>query len=881
MNTPLSKAPAHDRAHDACCSHDHPHETTAPAAPASITWKVEGMDCGSCSATIRKALERLPGVSQIALSVTNETLTLILDEERTKASEIEKRVGKLGYKPTRLQTKAEKQADHALSSCGHDHGHAHGHDHSACGHDHGANGHSHHGHDETPSADAQVWKVSGMDCGSCAATIRTTLERLPGVSGIKVSITNETLSLVLDEAKTPGTTIESQLKNLGYQPNLMRDASTPANASTVKAAEKPAPRWWATRKGKIALTSGLLVVAAYAASVVVPEASHWVFILATVIAAAPVARRALMAAMAGAPFTIQMLLTIAAVGALFIGAAEEAAIVVFLFAVGEVLEGFAADKARAGIKALAALVPKTAIVEEAGQLREVPADSLRVGQVVLVRPGDRVPADGKVIEGTSSVDESPITGESILKLKEPGADIFSGSINHDGAIRVRVERTAQDNMIARIIALVEEAQEAKAPTERLIDRFSRVYMPFIVGLSALVAVLPPLLMGGDWSTWIYRGLSLLLIGCPCALVISVPAAIASSLSTAARHGLLLKGGAIVESLAKAQVVAFDKTGTLTLGRPFVTDVVGIGATESEVLALAGAIERESNHPLAQAVAARVEKDGVSLASATNVRAIPGRGMEGTIGSQPIFIGAPRFAAERAAPDTNLIRRFEALEEEGKTVALVVKGGTVAGILAFRDEPRADAQKGLSDLKALGVEAVMLTGDNARTGQAIGRALGIGVRAEMMPSDKSDVVRKMAESRHTLMVGDGINDAPALAAAHVGVAMGSGTDVALEAADAALLRNRVTDLAAMIRLSRATMGNIRQNIAIALGLKALFLVTTVTGMTGLWMAIIADTGGTVLVTLNALRLLGFFGSWRGAQEAPSQTNTSLKAAGLRA
>nr|WP_229426724.1 heavy metal translocating P-type ATPase [Microvirga alba] len=822
------------------------------------------MDCGSCSATIRTALERLPGVSGIALSTTNETLTLVLDEAKTKASEIEQRVAKLGYKPTRIPPKTEHHSHHAHGSC--------------CGHDHHTP-HAHaHAHVEAPSADAHIWKVGGMDCGSCAATISTALERLPGVSGIKVSITNETLSLVLDEAKTQGTAVESQLRNLGYQPTLMRGRSAPVNAAPAKPSEKPTPPWWATHKGKIAVTSGLLVGAAYAASLVVPQASYWIFILATVVAAAPIARRALMAALAGAFFTIQMLLTIAAFGALFIGAAEEAAIVVFLFAVGEMLEGVAANKARAGIKALGALVPKTAIVDEAGRLREVSVETLRIGQVVLVRPGDRVPADGRVIDGTSSVDESPVTGESIPKLKEPGTEIFSGSINHDAAIRVRVERTAQDNMIARIIALVEEAQEAKAPTERFIDRFSRFYMPFIVGLSALVALTSPVFLDGDWATWIYRGLTLLLIGCPCALVISVPAAIASSLSTAARHGLLVKGGAIVESLAKVQVVAFDKTGTLTLGRPLVTDVVSVGATtKKEVLSLAFAIERESSHPLAQAVGARAEEDEISPVAATNVRALPGRGMEGTVGSQTVFIGAPRFAAERAALDTRLIRQFEALEEEGKTVALVVIGSSVAGIMAFRDEPRADAQQGLSDLKTLGVETIMLTGDNARTGQAIGRALDVGVRAEMMPSDKSDVVRKMAESRHTLMVGDGINDAPALAAAHVGVAMGSGTDVALEAADAALLRNRVTDVATMIRLSRATMANIRQNIGIALGLKAIFLVTTITGATGLWMAIIADTGGTVLVTLNALRLLGFFGIWRRKPPAAPQINMSLKSA----
>jgi Cd2+/Zn2+-exporting ATPase len=866
------------------------------------------MDCGSCAATIRTAIERLPGVSAISLSVTNETLTLVLDETQTKAVEIEKRVSKLGYTPSRVQVKKTAPPGHTHAAHGHDH-----HDHSACGHDHhthshhndhghhnhdhahhnhghhrhshdhGACGHDHHAahehtHDEAPAADAQVWKVGGMDCGSCAATIRTALERLPGVSGLKVSITNETLSLVLDQTQTKSAGIESQIRNLGYQPSLLRNGSAPAESIAPKGKEKPAPRWWQTPKAQVAAISGLLVVLAYVASMVVPQASYWVFILATVVAAAPVAKRAVMAALAGAPFTIQMLLTIAAIGALFIGAAEEAAIVVFLFAVGEVLEGVAANKARAGIKALGALVPKTAVIDDAGQLREVAAEALQIGQIVLVRPGDRVPADGKVIDGISSVDESPITGESVPKLKEPGADIFSGSINHDAAIRVRVERTAQDNMISRIIALVEEAQEAKAPTERFIDKFSRIYMPFIVGLSALVAVAPPLLLDGDWTTWIYRGLTLLLIGCPCALVISVPAAIASSLSTAARHGLLVKGGAIVESLAKAQVVAFDKTGTLTLGRPFVTDVVPVSSTAIEVLALAGAIERESSHPLAQAVTARAEKDGVSLVEAANVRALPGRGMEGSVGPETVFIGAPRFAAERAAIDDALAQRISDLEQQGKTVAAVVKGRAITGLLAFRDEPRTDAQKGLTELKGLGVDCLMLTGDNVRTGQAIGRTLGVNVQAEMMPSDKSETVRKIAQSRHVVMVGDGINDAPALAAAHVGLAMGSGTDVALEAADAALLRNRVTDIATLVRLSRATMANIRQNIGIALGLKAIFLVTTVTGTTGLWMAIVADTGGTVLVTLNALRLLGFFGTWREKTPAePPQLQVSLKTA----
>ena len=963
----------------------------------SITWKVDGMDCGSCASTIRTALEKLPGVSDIKISVTKETLSLALAEGTTTADAIEARVKRLGFGPTLQAAKAKpaeaRSHDHAghdhaghehhdhshgkhdHAACGHDHhahdhdahGHApvqaavdecgcghdhaapvqkqaeqHAHDHSACGHDHGAHdhkahdhaahdhkahghapaqaavdecgcghdhaapapkpaqqhahdhsacghdhGHDHHGHDhahahahssanraaEVVAADALSWKVAGMDCGSCAATIRTALEKMPGVSDLKISITNETLSLRLAADSAGVAAIDTQLSRLGYKPTLLTVPSIASEAAPVAPPEAPR-RWWATSKGRVAITAGLLLAAAYAVGLVFPQASFAVFALATVIAVAPIAKRAVMAALAGAPFTIEMLMTIAAAGALFIGAIEEAAVVVFLFAVGEVLEGVAANKARSGIRALAALVPKTALLDEGGSVREVAAASLRIGQIALVRPGDRVPADGSVVAGFSSVDESPITGESVPKGKEPGAAIFAGSINQEAALRIKVERAPEDNTIARIVALVEEAQDAKAPTERFIDRFSRIYMPCIVGLSLLVAVLPPLFAGAEWSVWIYRGLTLLLIGCPCALVISVPAAIASSLSMAARRGLLVKGGAVVETLARTQIVAFDKTGTLTWGRPVVTDIVPGAANAGRLLALAGAVERESSHPLAEAIVARAQDDRAAKLVVSATRAIPGKGMEALLGEIPIFIGAPRFATERAALPTEMAERIAALEAQGKTVVVVLEGEIVAGLIALRDEPRPDARSAIAELKALGLRAVMLTGDNRRTGEAIGGQLGIEVQAEMMPEAKVEAVRALRQAGHVVMVGDGINDAPALAAADAGIAMGSGTDVAIEAADAALLKSRVGDVVRLIRLSRATMANIRQNIVIALGLKLLFLVTTIIGATGLWIAVLADTGATVLVTLNALRLLGFFKGEDSPQAAaPANRNFS--------
>ena len=751
------------------------------------------------------------------------------------------------------------------------------------------------------------WTVSGMDCASCAAKITTALSRLPGVGDVQVGVMSERLTLNLDVTRTPRETVETTVKKLGFgiapkgSPVDRKKAfvvpgaddhaghdhaghdhgSAPATKPAVtKSIVTPDPghgdaghghaadpedrdkRWFQTAKGRLVIGTGLLLAAAWAVKLLASESiAYYAFFAACLIGVAPIALRAFNALRAGIPFTIEGLMTIAAIGALFIGAAEEAALVVFLFAVGEVLEGVAADKARASIRALADLVPKTAILEENGATREIDAAALQIGQRVLVRPGDRIPADGEIAEGTSGVDESPVTGESMPKTKGPGDPVFAGSINAEAVLRITVTKTAEDNTISRIIALVEEAETARAPTERFVDRFSRIYMPAIVGLAVLVAVIPPITMGAAWDIWIYRALALLLIGCPCALVISVPASIASALSSGARRGILMKGGAVIEAAARTTRVAFDKTGTLTVGRPAVTDVIPLGATEAELLAVAAGIETGSSHPLAEAILRRAEEAKVSPLPATGAKALIGKGVEAMVGGSPAWVASPRYASEMGALDGIGIRRAATMEEEGKTVVVVFRAKLALGLIAMRDEPRADAIDGIVQLKAMGVTSVMLTGDNARTGAAIAGLMGMEHRAELMPEDKVTEIKAMAASAKVsgggvIMVGDGINDAPALAAASVGVAMGSGTDVALETAAAALLRNRVTDVAAMVRLARAAMGNIRQNVTISLGLKAVFLVTTVLGMTGLWIAILADTGATVLVTLNALRLLRF-------------------------
>ena len=616
-------------------------------------------------------------------------------------------------------------------------------------------------------------------------------------------------------------------------------------------------RWYQTAKGKLVIFTALLLVAAWGVELIVPEVGNWAFVAACLIGVAPVARRAFAALRMGQPFTIESLMTIAAIGALFIDAAEEAALVVFLFAVGEVLEGVAAGKARDGIRALANLVPKTALLEMNGATREVPATSLAVGQTVLVRPGDRIPADGEIKEGTSGVDDSPVTGESVPVNKGPGDSVFAGSINTEAALRITVTKTAEDNTISRIIRLVEEAEEARAPTERFIDRFSRWYMPAIVTVAALVVLVPPLAFGQPWDTWVYRGLALLLIGCPCALVISVPASIASALSTGARRGILMKGGAVIEAAAKVSRVAFDKTGTLTHGRPAVTDIVTFGTTtEAELLAVAAGVESGSSHPLAVAILNKAEEEGLTILPSRDAKALMGKGVIATVGDASAWVTSPGYAKDNAGIDDAGLAQTTAFEEQGKTAVVVFREKTSLGIIAMRDEPRADAPEAVRQLKAMGITPLILTGDNPRTAAAIAASLGMEYQANMMPEDKLAAIREMSDHGGVMMIGDGINDAPALKQASVGVAMGSGTDVALETADTAILRDRVTDIPATIRLTRAAMANIRQNVTIALGLKAVFLVTSVLGLTGLWIAIMADTGATVLVTLNALRLLRF-------------------------
>ena len=689
-------------------------------------------------------------------------------------------------------------------------------------------------------------QVQGMDCPSCTVAIEGAVCALPGVKNVKIDYQKERLSFDIDDTGAARNKVISTVKTLGYDVQDMTDGD----------ASSAPPAWFKTKKGRLVLFSGTLMVLSSIVYLIRPDLSPYGFSIAALLALFPMARKAFGAARLGRPFTIETLVTLAVVGAIIINQAAEAALVVFLFTVGEMLENLAAAKARRSVSALASLAPKTAFVMRGKTVEEVAADTLVVGDIVEVRPGGRIPADGTITKGQTSIDQSPVTGESVPVRKVKGDTIYAGSINADGVIRLRVDKTAQDNMIGRILKLVEEAEAAQSPTARFIDRFSTYYTPGVMLVSALIILVPPLMFGAQWMEWIYKGLAILLIGCPCALVLSTPAAITSGIAAGARRGLLMKGGVVLEAIGKVTTIAFDKTGTLTQGKPSVTDAKSFTGSVANMLALAAAVEASSSHPLAKAIVDETKARKIDIPEATNATALQGRGVQGTVDGIVITIASPRYAAEISKLKEVQNTDISALEEEGKTVAVVIKGKSVIGIIAMRDELRKDTKPAIAALKKLNVGVVMLTGDNARTGRALAGQLGMDVRSELMPEDKLVAIEALKNDGTVAMVGDGINDAPALARADVGIAMGSGTDVAIETADAALLQERVSGVPALVRLSRATLANIYQNITAALILKAIFFATTLMGATDLWMAILADTGATVLVTMNALRLLNF-------------------------
>ncbi|EMD6371247.1 zinc/cadmium/mercury/lead-transporting ATPase [Morganella morganii] len=731
--------------------------------------------------------------------------------------------------------------DHAHSEHDHDHaGHEHAHG-SCCSHDHAAPDDT--ALPELSGSQRYNWQVEGMDCPSCARKIETAVLKIAAVTQAKVMFATE--KLVVDAAGDVRADVTSAVQQAGFVLwDLNGGSAAPKKKEEQSLLKQATPM----------LILAVLIALSYALEFVNPVLGKYAFIASTLIGLFPIAKSSLRLIRSGTPFAIETLMTVAAAGAIVIGATEEAAMVILLFLLGEMLESYSAGRARRGVSALMALVPEDAVVIKDGQKVSVPVAQLRPGDVIEIAPGGRLPTDAELLSEFASFDESALTGESVPVERAQGEKVAAGSLSVDRAVQMKVVSEQGQNAIDRILTLIEEAEERRAPIERFIDRFSRYYTPMIMLFSALVIVIPPLFMGQEWYPWIYRGLTLLLIGCPCALVISTPAAITSALAAATRRGALIKGGAALEQLGTVTTVALDKTGTLTEGKPQVTDIVALNNhSDADVLTYASAVESGSHHPLAKAILERTEAQGLTITEAQNRKAHAGKGVEGELSGMTILVSAPGKLADGLLTDA-AAAEVTRLENEGKTVVAVVAGNRLTGLIAMQDTLRSDAIEAIGQLKAMGVSAVMLTGDNPRAAAAIAGTIGMDFRAGLMPEDKVKAVMALNNEHHTMMVGDGINDAPAMKAASIGVAMGSGTDVALETADAALTHNRLTGIAEVITLSRATRKIIRENITIALGLKAVFLVTTLMGLTGLWVAVLADSGATALVTANAVRLL---------------------------
>ncbi|MEX2381275.1 MAG: heavy metal translocating P-type ATPase [Opitutales bacterium] len=565
---------------------------------------------------------------------------------------------------------------------------------------------------------------------------------------------------------------------------------------------------------------------------------------------------------------MNVLMTVAVAGAWIIGEQAEGAAVVFLFALSEWLESMAGERGNNAIRSLMSLAPETALRRrEDGGSEEVPAREVSVGETILVRSGQRIPLDGEVSDGNSAVDQAPITGESIPVEKEAGDPVFAGTVNGEGTLTVRVTKPADDSTLSRIIQLVSEAEKTRAPTQRFVDRFAAVYTPAVFAVAILTALIPPLLMGQAWDEWIYRALALLVIACPCALVISTPVSIVSGLTALARRGVLVKGGTHLESLGKLKALAVDKTGTITEGRPKVVEIVALEkVTESEVLSLAASIDQHSEHPIARAVVAHAEERALRFSESDAYRAITGQGAEAKIDGSDYFIGNHRMAHASGLCGEAVESQLAAFEQRGLSVAILGRyaegdsreSGTLLGIIAIGDRMRPDARQALAAIHRAGIEQViMLSGDNQRTVDAIASEAGIDQAfGDLLPDDKVTRLRELLEKyKHVGMIGDGVNDAPALAIASVGIAMGAiGSDTAIETADVALMKDDLTKLAFAIQLGRRTLGMIRFNITFALLVKAVFLVLTFSGHASLWLAILADTGATLLVVANSLRLL---------------------------
>ncbi len=698
-------------------------------------------------------------------------------------------------------------------------------------------------------------RVSNLDCEHDAANIERGLDGFSGLVGLKVYPKSAKVALTFDPDQTNPSVLKQKLETLGFP-----------TQKGMEMAEQPKP--WKNPKVLTAFTSGVLLLVGWLIGLAsAPELiSTIIFIAAIFIGGYYFGREAIEELIFERQIGIELLMSVAAVVASAMGEPLEGAMLVFLYSISEAAEGYTEEKTRAAIKALMNLAPKVALVRRNGREQEIPVEELVVGDVFIVKPGQSMATDGDVLVGSSSVNQAPVTGESVPVEKQVGNPVFAGSINGEGALEIRATKTFADNTIARIITLVEEAQEKKGKSQRFIERFGARYSPLVLLIGILIALVPPLFFDASWVTWITRATVFIVAAAPCALVISIPITLVASLGTGARNGVLIKGGIYVEELAKVKVVAMDKTGTLTRGEPDVTDVVlfrqnpdRLINSQQEFLAVAAGIERRSGHPLAQAIVRHVEAQGVQPAKLADFRSLTGAGATARLDGRTIYVGSPDlFHSKLGVSLDSAWEDINHLQSEGKTVVLLGNEKDPWGMIAIRDNIRPNAQKAIDAIHAAGIDkVVMLTGDNERTAQAIARELGIDeVYADLKPEDKAIKVRELTSRYgHVAMVGDGVNDAPALAEATVGVAMGAaGTDVALETADVALMADDLEKLAYGLRLAKRNQSVVNQNLALSVIVISVLIIGAVGGWFTLPIAVLAHEVSEFVVIGSGLRML---------------------------
>ena len=779
-----------------------PKPNAVDAALQQVRFRIENMDCPTEEALIRDKLGKVPGVGSLEFNLVQRTLGV--SHQLASLRPIEEALSAIGMRAVRMD---EKAAQHST-----------------------------------------VLSIQQMDCPTEEALIRGKLAGVPGVANLEFNLVQRSLHVGHTPDALPH--VLAALKSLGFDAEVL-------TASAPLAGEAQAPartNWWPL------VVSG---VAATLAEVVywLNGGNHWAVValaLVAILTGGLTTYKKGWIALRHRNLNMNALMSIAVTGAMLIGHWPEAAMVMVLFALAEVIEAKSLDRARNAIRGLMDMAPEMATMRQAdGSWTEVRAKEVAKGAVVRVRPGERIALDGLITAGQSAVNQAPITGESLPVEKVEGDQVFAGTINETGSFEYQVTAGASDSTLARIIHAVESAQGRRAPTQRFVDQFARVYTPAVFAVAVLVAVVPPLAFGGAWFDWIYKALVLLVIACPCALVISTPVTIVSGLAAAARRGILIKGGVYLEGGRKLKALALDKTGTLTHGKPEQTDFVSLVVDQQEVAAWAASLADRSDHPVSQAIVRKAKRDGVALLEVDEFAALPGRGVRGRIADRMLSMGNHRLAQELGLSETALQSQLETLERQGKTAILLMGDDTVLGIFAVADTVKETSREAVADLQALGVRTLMLTGDNQHTAAAIATQVGISeARGDQLPEDKLKTIEGLIGGEGQVgMVGDGINDSPALARADIGFAMGAaGTDTVIETADVALMDDDLRKIPTFIRLSRTTASILTQNIVLALGIKAVFLALTFTGHATMWMAVFADMGASLLVVFNGLRLL---------------------------